>query len=372
MNNKKLTTEALISILCDDAHESNELLKKPIPPYIVKDVTESQIGSKTVFKLIPAKAQYQKRLNEHFFSKIPINNSAIAYVKNKSYLDMFEPHKNSYHFLRIDIKSFFHSIDRDLLKETLSSHISDDIFYKNGKVQQTLIDAVLNILTLNLGEDFKDKDLNSKEVLPIGFHSSPVVSNIVFRKFDFLIQKLCSKNNIIYTRYADDMFFSSNADSTFLHSDHFINEVSYILSLGNFKLNHTKTLKEKNMISLNGYVIESKGKNSKVGSIRLSNKKTERICKIINKLDQNITHKDILKKVTGLRERDIRVRYTKGKNQFISQYYKSQIINLLAGYRAYLLSIIKFNHSYNCVEFKYIEKYEKIIDKLQKHLLRLM
>lgn len=372
MKNIKLTTNTFLSILCDDPLEINELLKKPIPAYTEKDLTEAKVGTKTVFKLAPAKAHYQKRLNDRFFSRIPLNHSSVAYTKKKSYLDMFEPHRNSYRFLRLDIKSFFHSISRDLLKDALSSHVSEDIFFSNNKVKQTLIDALLNILTVNLGDNYKDKDLTNRDILPIGFPSSPVVSNIIFRRFDFLIQKLCSNNNVIYTRYADDMLFSSAADSKFIHSEHFIREISYILSLGDFKLNGDKTVKENNMISLNGYVIESKGKEKNLGYIRLSNKKTAIICKLIDKLDKNVVHKDILKKITGLSEKCIKVSYDKGRNEFIAQYYKSQIINVLAGYRAYLISIIKFNNLYGCVEDKYLEKYQNIIDDIQKHLLRLM
>lgn len=372
MKNRKLTTNTFLSILCDDPLEIHELLKKPIPTYTEKDLTEAKVGAKTVFKLAPAKAHYQKRLNDRFFSRIPLNHSSVAYAKNKSYLDMFEPHRNSYRFLRLDIKSFFHSISRDLLKDTLLSHVSEDIFFSNDNVKQTLIDALLNILTVNLGDNYKDKDLTNRDILPIGFPSSPVVSNIVFRRFDFLIQKLCSKNNITYTRYADDMLFSSSSDSNFIHSDHFMREISYILSLGDFKLNGDKTIKENNMISLNGYVIESKGKKSNLGYIRLSNKKTANICKLLDKLDKNVAHKDILKKISGLREKDIRVRFDKGRNDFIAQYYKSQVINLLAGYRAYIISIIKYNKLYGCVEHKYLEKYQNIIDDIQKHLLRLM
>jgi RNA-directed DNA polymerase len=372
MNNRKLTVETFLSIISNNANDRNELLKKPIPSYNKEDITESKIGTKTIFQLKPAKSQYQEKLNKQFFTNIELNISAVAYVKKKSYLDMFEPHRNNYNFIRIDIKSFFHSINRDLLKESLSGYVSDEIFYEKNKEKQSLLDALINILSLNLGHDFKDQDLIDKDILPIGFKSSPVISNIVFRKFDYLIQVICSKNNIVYTRYADDMLFSSPFKNKFVHSERFMKEISYILSLGGFKINTDKTIKEKCMISLNGYVIENKNKVNGDGEIRLSNNKTKIISKLLNKLDNGIEHKDIMKKLFGLREKDIKVSFKKGKIKFISQYYKSQIINVSSGYRAYLISIIKFNSKYNCVEQKKIDKYQKMIDGLQKHLLLLM
>ena len=47
-------------------------------------------------------------LNNYFQLNIPLNSAVTAFRKDLSYLNFFEPHKNSYHFLRLDIKSFFH------------------------------------------------------------------------------------------------------------------------------------------------------------------------------------------------------------------------------------------------------------------------
>lgn len=71
------------------------------------------------------------------------------------------------------------------------------------------------------------------------------------------------------------MLFSSPSRSKFLHTKKFLTEISYILSLSGFKLNQYKTIKDKNMISINGYVIQS-GDNGNLGSIRLSEKKTRK------------------------------------------------------------------------------------------------
>ena len=284
-----------------------------------------------------------------------------------------EPHRNNYHFLRLDIKSFFHSIRRKLVKESLSSYISDEDFYKDStdsSKNQKLIDAVLNIFMLNLQDKYKDIGLLNREILPIGFKSSPLISNLIFRKFDYIIQNECSKNSIVYTRYADDMIFSSSKKHKYLHSQRFIDEISYILNLGDFSLNRSKTVKDRNMISVNGYVIENK--SDQEGYIRLSNKKTVIISKLLNKIEKGETPEQIMKKLFGLRRKDIPVRYSRGKSDFISQYYKSQLENVLAGYRAYLISIINFNLNYNCLEYRYTLKYQKLIDRLQKQLITLM
>ena len=68
-------------------------------------------------------------------------------------------------------------------------------------------DIALLSVSHTVSDEFEDFDLRGNNILPIGFPSSPVISNIIFRKIDILIQKYCENKKIIYTRYADDMLF---------------------------------------------------------------------------------------------------------------------------------------------------------------------
>ena len=56
-------------------------------------------------------------------SKLPLNNSSVAYRKGYSYFDFFRPHIKSNYFLRLDIKSFFHSISKSVIEQTIESHL---------------------------------------------------------------------------------------------------------------------------------------------------------------------------------------------------------------------------------------------------------
>ena len=46
-------------------------------------------------------------------------------------------------------------------------------------------------------------------MLSIGAPSSPLVSNFFMYQFDCVLSKLCIEREIIYTRYADDLTFST-------------------------------------------------------------------------------------------------------------------------------------------------------------------
>ena len=310
----------------------------------------------------------QEWINYFFEKNIPLNNSATAFRKEYSYLDFFEPHRKNYNFVRLDIKSFFHSIKIEDIKKIFKDYFEYEYLDKEKK--QLLIDGFLNIITYKIPEDSLNQDFKDTYVLPMGFKTSPLISNIIFRRLDILIQNFCLEKDIVYTRYADDMLFSTRKEMTYIHNDNFINEISIRLSKMNFKLNNHKTVKAKNTISLNGYTIQystfRKGvinlvedKEYQINELRLSNKKLIIIKKLIY-MDKELkkSPKFILKKLFNYK---LPVRVPSEKRE---SFYTEQLVNKLTGYRSYLLSIIVFNNRFNCCLSSTITKYSKMIDEL--------
>jgi len=229
---------------------------------------------------------------------------------------------------------------------------------------------------ITVPKDSKNTSLQDKVILPMGFITSPVISNIIFRKLDILIQKFCSNSNITYTRYADDMLFSSSKDINYVHSENFINQIAVLLSTMNFKLNKAKTIKEKHTISLNGYTIQySEFYNSNIGiaahetvtnEFRISNKKIKIINKMLYMIGKKKTSKNILKELFDYQLNISDFKYPIKNNGTLSEYYNDQLLNKLTGYRSYLLSFIKFDRVYRCTQKKTLNKYLKLIDSIDK------
>lgn len=306
-------------------------------------------------------------LNNYFQLNIPLNSAVTAFRKDLSYLNFFEPHKNSYHFLRLDIKSFFHSISIEDIKIIFLNYFENDYIDENKK--QLLIDSFINIISYRIPSKSNNEFFRNKLILPIGFKTSPIISNIIFRKLDIQIQNFCSMRNITYTRYADDMLFSSNEKMTYIHSDNFTNEIKILLSQMNFKLNKRKTLKSKHTLSLNGYTIQYstfiKGaqniindKEFILNEFRLSNKKINIIKKLIHLCHKKLKPIYILKKLFNYK-----LPYNVPSNK-IDEYSLEQLLNKITGYRSYLLSMILFNNKYNCCKKNTINKYSLLIKKL--------
>jgi hypothetical protein len=330
-----------------------------------ENINEFKIGKSYFYELKDNDSllAVHRVLNTVFQNGIPLNNAAIAFRKNKSYLDLFESHRKNYYFLRLDIKAYFHSIQIDDIKKSFSQNFEDE-FIDDDKTQ-TLIDAFINLVSYKVPDDSPNEDFRGKQILPMGFVTSPVVSNIIFRKIDIQIQKFCAERSIIYTRYADDMLFSSEKNSSYVHSGGFINEISILISQLKFKLNQHKTLKATHTLSLNGYTIQySNIRNEKIiNEFRLSNKKINIIKKMIHLIEtEEQTPQYILKKLFNYQ---LPPEVPSDKRE---EYYNHQLMNKLTGYRSYLLSFITFNKKYDCMQKNTIEKYIELIEKLNGNI----
>ncbi|MCK7634442.1 MULTISPECIES: reverse transcriptase family protein [unclassified Shewanella] len=310
-----------------------------------------------------------QKINRILLKQLPINSSACGFVENKSYLDFLEPHKFGYYFLRLDIKSFFHSIKTSEIKSLLSP------FFSNTKENRKFSELEIAFLavTHKVSANHKNTNIRDKEILPIGFPTSPAISNLIFRKVDLLIEKYCDNKNIIYTRYADDMLFSSSTNP-FVHNNSFENEISILVSLLSLKLNKSKRVTSTNTISLNGYVIKNKkprriflSKEISIseGKIWLSNKKLKKINKFIYEINKGTPHEIIMKDLYNISKLNFKNKFGYYNEIFFKKYIKDQITNKLNGYRSYLLSFVTYNENKHCIEKNYLEKIIKIINKIE-------
>jgi RNA-directed DNA polymerase len=350
-------------------------------------ITEFKIGRKFVYKVNKLTSR-SKSINfahdlivREFLNKLPLNSAAKAYVPGLSYLDFLEPHRTNHDFLRVDLKNFFHSITNNVLYTTFEPYFKSESVHKRSK--QLLLTAFVNLVTFDVPNKSKNEIFAGTTVLPMGFKTSPVISNVVFRKIDILIEEFCASNGINYTRYADDMLFSSKTnsglyahssdkifgskkDTNFIHSKRFIDEIAFLVSANGFKLNSQKTISTTHTISLNGYTIEGSNFSDTIGSIRISNKKTAVIARLLQKLEVNKSTIDIMKDLYGFKVSTKAFKYVPVKTKHVERYCDDQVYNKLGGYRSYLISLLKYNDRHQCINVGAIEKYNGLLKKIEK------
>ncbi|WLH12821.1 reverse transcriptase domain-containing protein [Pseudomonas hefeiensis] len=139
---------------------------------------------------------YLAFLSRVLFDRLPVKNDVVfSYRKGVNVVDAVEKHSVNRYFFQSDIKNFFGSIDRKLIGNTILSALDACPI---SDIEQWL-DKILDLVTVD-------------DALPPGFPTSPSISNACLYEFDKKLLTWCEENELIYTRYADDIIISGSVE----------------------------------------------------------------------------------------------------------------------------------------------------------------
>lgn len=169
----------------------------------------------------PELKSLQYWVTNNILAYLPVSGSAFAYKKGDSIKRHALYHQSSKYIFHTDIHDFFPSIHSDALEVKL--HQNSQCFTSEIDIE----DAITTISKICFRNDS----------LCIGTVSSPIISNIIMADFDKELSEYCTKRNWRYSRYADDIYISSN----FYLPPAIIQHISKLLQNYNFRINLSKT-----------------------------------------------------------------------------------------------------------------------------------
>lgn len=303
--------------------------------YGEKIILPKKNGIREVYNVDKEHSLYkiQKNIANNFLNNIMVSDATCGFIKGSSYYDFLEPHIDFYcesNYLRLDISNFFGTITRDMVYDALEFYCQ----IENQEEKEEVLEILCDILTYN-------------DILIQGCVTSPMLSNIVFRKVDIRILKYCNKCNVKYTRYADDLLFSSTNSRVLQNS--FCKGINKIVKDNGFKINYDKKIKGKGYISLNGFVVSD--------SIRISRKKLKEINRVVFYLKSSRNHMCQVKQGDIDKINQHIEKETGCKNRFNGTY---TLVNYLNGYRAFLISTIQKSE-----DNKFIDRAMRLVSDIE-------
>ena len=117
----------------------------------------------------------------------------FSYRKGTSPYDAVARHQESKVFYHTDISNFFGSLDSAIVKATIQRSASETPILD-------LDDHIDRLLELTMAEGS----------LPVGFSTSPLLSNACLYDFDNQLMEYCQAHGLILTRYSDDIIISGD------------------------------------------------------------------------------------------------------------------------------------------------------------------
>jgi RNA-directed DNA polymerase len=170
----------------------------------------------------------QRWVVKNLLEEIPIHPCAVAYIAGVGIRENAQRHVNNPYILKLDFKNFFNSI----------KYIDLSILFR-----QCFEPAL----------PFEDEDALCKLLLwwstaatmlqlSVGAPSSPLISNAVMFMFDEEISQFCRNEDVVYTRYADDLVFSSESKITLRRCEDLVRRTLANIEFPRLSLNEEKTV----------------------------------------------------------------------------------------------------------------------------------
>lgn len=157
--------------------------------------------------------QIQKNIKNRILSPIILPDCVHGGVKKRSNISNAKPHQGNKYQFTTDLQEFYPNISSKRVYDTF--------------------------LSLNFSPHFShwlSKLTTWKYELPQGTPTSTHIANLVFLKTDLELIVFCNQYYLTYTRYVDDLTFSSQQDFR-----HLLNNILNIITSNDFKLSYRKT-----------------------------------------------------------------------------------------------------------------------------------
>jgi len=185
-----------------------------------------------------------------FLYRFSVHPSCVGFVKGKNVATGAERHLGASQLLNMDLQNFFGSIHQGRVI----------------KLSKFLLTRYKEAFDPKFEVDLKKDPYNLTNLLifkghvPQGAPSSPALANLCAYGLDKKLASLAKDNNCIYTRYADDISFSSKTPSDKFNIGTLIPKITKLVGEEQFKVNYKKTRIKRphNRMTVTGIVVNEK------------------------------------------------------------------------------------------------------------------
>ena len=189
------------------------------------EVIKKSGGTRIINAPIDSRFKELLRCLDYFVRSVYVpHKSATGFIDQKSIVENAKVHLNKNYVYNVDIKDFFHSFDLNRVKLSL---FNKPFIFKDSREPVAYI--IASLVTCNIA---------GKRVLPQGSPVSPALTNHICYRLDHRLSGLAKRFGADYSRYADDITFSSNRN---IYRDDFISELKRIINNESLVINEKKT-----------------------------------------------------------------------------------------------------------------------------------
>jgi retron-type reverse transcriptase len=212
-------------------------------------------ADRTIHAPVKGLKEFQKALNIILQCVHKPNSAATGFILGKSIVDNAKVHVGQIYVYNLDLKDFFPSVDKSRVwGRLLVAPFDLNSSAKRKKIANMI--ATLSCTPMEV-ERLVDNQWTkiTTSVLPQGAPTSPTLTNAICERLDKQLAGVAKRFGLNYTRYADDITFSSKHNNyelapdkfekIFVHGSTFDKEIRRIIANQNFHLQESKVRLQK-------------------------------------------------------------------------------------------------------------------------------
>lgn len=198
-----------------------------VPRYRHFTIPKKGGGERQISAPVPGLKSILMSLNTVLQALYEPSSHVMGFVPGRSVVDNAKMHIGQTYVYNLDLKDFFPSIDKSRVWKRLT--------LPPMNLSSELAHLIAGLCTMRLEEGE-----SVRYVLPQGAPTSPVITNMICDSLDRQLAKLARRFGLRYSRYADDITFSS-MHYVYSEKGKFVREVRRIIEGQNFTINPHKT-----------------------------------------------------------------------------------------------------------------------------------
>lgn len=244
--------------------------------YKVYTIPKRTSGERTIAQPIRQLKDCQRSIVSLFKNILPVHDCCMAYMEGRDIKKNALIHSNNIFFLKMDFMDFFNSITPKLFWDACEQQGIEFDWFDKEVLEKILF--------------WRASKYSKKLILSIGAPSSPFISNFLMYSFDKELNEYCKGKEIIYTRYADDLTFSTKNRGVLFDLPNFVTKLLLKNYGQKIRINRFKT------------VFSSKKHNRHVTGLTITNESSISIGRakkryikhlVYNFVENNITRDDL-------------------------------------------------------------------------------
>lgn len=187
-------------------------------------------SSRTIAAPLPELAKAQRWLLDNTLARSNPGHGSFAYQRGVAVKDCAQVHLGARWLVKLDLRDFFSSIDERRVAK---------IFRMTKTDEETSV--MLAKLCTRVPFPANSRKRFAPGLLPQGAPTSGMLANLVAHNLDLSLSRLARMQELRYTRYSDDITFSSTSEFSRAKGEHVIRSARDHIARNNFVMNERKT-----------------------------------------------------------------------------------------------------------------------------------